>query len=305
MNDEPLAPSDGVVATAGTAQPEGIVLGSVDVAEIKALIAYVSGNGLDPDGAVLKPVLEALCEYEEAPRSSENATSLLMAYSRLSKATVPVTGRSLLKTPEVHRFLRPIMGWALFFFLFAAANEAFEQWALDALHPEGGFWYWVAAIQTYCLDLLVPFVWGGLGSCIYLLKLLNDKAHERSFDDRLLKGWGSRIWLGAVLGAIVLYIYDPSKFTGEDIALDAKAVAFLTGVGVKVVYGAIEKTVATLAAKMNLSALRTDAAQGAGATRAFLVAQLAQAGSTGDEDAKKAIVQLIERLELPDKGIPS
>ena len=48
----------------------------------------------------------------------------------------------------------------------------------------------------------------------------------------------SRIWLGAILGVLNLVIYDPASPTTRKVNLDGNAVAFLTGIGVKVVYGA-------------------------------------------------------------------
>ena len=59
-----------------------------------------------------------------------------------------------------------------------------------------------------------------------------------------------------MLGAIVVTIFDSSTFTEAGVNLEDSAIAFLAGLGVKVVYGAIERTVETLASKLNLDALR-------------------------------------------------
>ena len=103
----------------------------------------------------------------------------------------------------------------------------------------------VAGFQEYLLDPLSPMAWAGLGSCVYLLKRLTDIAAERQFDSAFLQGWKTRILLGAVLGGVILYIFDTDFIVGTE--FDSNGVAFLTGLGVKVVYGALEKLVDTLA----------------------------------------------------------
>lgn len=112
--------------------------------------------------------------------------------------------------------------------------------------------------QRYVLNNLSPFFWGGLGACVYLMKRLTDLAGDRAFDRKQMQGWQTRILLGAILGAVIQYIYSPTKIAETGVSIDLKALAFLTGLGVKVVYGAIEKTLDVLAQKMNLSAIRAD-----------------------------------------------
>ena len=81
-------------------------------------------------------------------------------------------------------------------------------------------------IQRYMLDPIGPFLWGGIGACVYLLKHLSDKAQEKIFDSRDLKGWFTRILLGGMLGTVVSYVYDPESFAKSDIQIDANAIAF-------------------------------------------------------------------------------
>ena len=135
------------------------------------------------------------------------------------------------------------------------------------------------------------------GSCVYLLKTLSDRASERSFDRRQLQGWGTRIMLGAILGAVVQYLYNPASFTTEAFKLDASAVAFFTGVGVKVVYGAIEKTIDMLASKMNLAAIRRG--QTPNETVAAYISQLA--GKTRDDGERKLLQKLSDNLSKQRK----
>ena len=92
-------------------------------------------------------------------------------------------------------------------------------------------------------------VWGALGSCVYLLKRLTDFAAGGYFDCVKFQGWKTRVLLGGVLGFVVLEVFqwsDVIEFSeNEDSArlVAHTAIPFLTGLMVRVVYGALEKVV--------------------------------------------------------------
>ena len=90
------------------------------------------------------------------------------------------------------------------------------------------------------------------------MKLYSDLANDKAFDADRVDGWGSRIVLGALLGGIIQYIYSPAFLTSSGI--DGLALAFLVGLSVKVVYGALEKTIEIIADKMNLHATKSSKA---------------------------------------------
>ncbi len=51
-------------------------------------------------------------------------------------------------------------------------------------------------------------------------------------------------------------MFDPSTLSADSLPLRPAAVAFLIGLGVKPVYGALEKTIETLSEKLNLESIR-------------------------------------------------
>lgn len=128
----------------------------------------------------------------------------------------------------------------------------------DLVKPEEGFLSYLIAFQRYVLDYLSPFLWGAMGSCVYLLKIFSDLAESHTFNENKLQGWGTRITLGAVLGGVIQFVYDLSVFINGSLKLDANAIGFLPGVGVKVVYGALEKTIESLSALMNLDSIKKE-----------------------------------------------
>jgi hypothetical protein len=241
----------------------------IDPGEVSALIRYASERGLDKEGKILGGVARALSAYTAAraegaaPDRVDAATQdVLKEYSQLAALTCPVNGHTLQDTDRIVHHLRWILVFTGIFLILAVADKILALWFADIPEPEEDLPLVFLNLQRYVLGYLSPFIWGGLGSCVYLLKTLSDKAADHSFDHRQLQGWGARIMLGAVLGAVLQYVYNPESFTTQSLKLDASAVAFLTGVGVKVVYGAIEKTIDMLATKMNLAAVRSASTRG-------------------------------------------
>jgi hypothetical protein len=146
------------------------------------------------------------------------------------------------------------------------------------------------------LEYLSPFIWGALGSCVFLMKRLNDYAEARLFDSDITRGWTLRVLLGAILGAIVAHIYDVNSL-GPDIgAIDEDIVAFLTGIGTKVIYGAIDQTVEALASKLGLSTLRKAKQRPSDVTEAVMK-MIAETDHAKDPERMKALQELSKELQ--------
>ena len=185
------------------------------------------------------------------------ASATLHLYSQLTKLTFPVNGRTLIDTEAFRlRYLSGLSAYTIIFFALALGNIILQNWLGDIVIPEEGRLRCLYNFYAYILDPLSPFIWGGLGSCVYLLKSLSDYAGDRSFDRCKLHGWHTRVWLGAILGAVMDRIFTKTGLAEEHLNLGADAIAFLTGVGVKAVYGAIDKAIDQLANMLNLKAIR-------------------------------------------------
>lgn len=220
--------------------------------EIVALARHAAQTGKDPK--LVGEIMAALRGDESEPGYW---TAVEKAYAALAAKTAPVTGRTILDSSAARRGrrIRGITWLAVVFVFLAIGNEVADRWVSDALAPEDpSFGY---QLKVYLWDVLAPFCWGGLGACIYLLKRIEDQAADLQFEFARLSGWAPRIVLGAVLGAVVVMLFDPTSFTSGKQPLTSDALAFLTGLSVRVVYGAIEKMVQMLAESMNLDSLRT------------------------------------------------
>jgi hypothetical protein len=229
------------------------------VDEITALVHYASERGLDPEGKLLVPLTDALSIYTRkntpVPEKCNSARTVLQFYTKLAKLTYPVNGHTLIETQSIRYYLSWPIIYAILFLALALGNEILKGWFLKIGAPEEELYRSLFNIQHYVLEPLSPFFWGGLGACVYLLKRLTDFAADMSFDSKQLQGWQTRIWLGAILGAVAFqYIYPESaKLSADDMKFSAKPVAFLTGVGVRVIYGALEKLIDFLAVKLDIS----------------------------------------------------
>jgi hypothetical protein len=95
--------------------------------------------------------------------------------------------------------------------------------------------------------LMLPLVWGALGSCAFLTKKLSDTLSDFAFEEARARGIGSRVFLGAILGLIVVELT-----RGQVGNFPIYLIAFLSGLGIKPVYAAIECLVEGLAARVKL-----------------------------------------------------
>ncbi|MCG9736438.1 hypothetical protein L1D51_21010 [Pseudoalteromonas shioyasakiensis] len=251
-----------------------------ELGHISELLIYASENGIKVDRDDLEVLYNALEVSNELNESSKeqkdsvnNANSnddlsiistsshpmlsnvdVHKAYERLCKSTSPVNGRTISDSKSTKPAIRPITICAYMFFLLAIITEILGLFFGDIPTVESGYLFYLEWINTYVLQVLTPVFWGGLGSCIFLLKRFSDYSNALRFDHQKMKGWGPRIVLGSLLAGVIQYIYDPGFITTSGI--DDNAIAFLVGLSVKLVYGVLEKTVDTLADKLNLSSIQ-------------------------------------------------
>ena len=128
--------------------------------------------------------------------------------------------------------------------------------SMDPCVTEAGVW--IAFLYRYTANnvitpLLVPAAWGGIGSCVFLMKRISDELFEFAYQKARLQGYGSRICLGAILGVLVVQLFlangDRSS-TVSEVTLTPLTLAFVAGLAVKPVYAAFEAVVEFLTTRM-------------------------------------------------------
>ena len=78
------------------------------------------------------------------------------------------------------------------------------------------------------------------------MKLLSDKLSAFTYEEARLRGDGTRIFLGAILGVVVVMLFFPTfseQMTMGELTFGPVATAFVAGFAVKSVYSAFERLV--------------------------------------------------------------
>jgi len=284
----------------------------ISIEEVKALIRYASDQGLDIDTekkekqSILSELTVLVVAWEEEKEKENNIryeelSKIIVLYAQLNCITeMHVTGKSIRDSLKVDEITIPVRNitWLLVFPLILL-NVFLEGWFQDIVDPEEGILFFLINFQRYILDYLTPFLWGAMGSCVYLLKVFNDLAESKKFNEDKMRGWGTRITLGAILGGVVQFIYDESAFGSSGVNLDANAIGFLTGIGVKVVYGAMEKTIEQLSTLMNLDSLKSDKKDNSEIRRYLNEKNSTLTDSESDKNKRIAIQELLSDLNKP------
>ena len=245
--------------------------------ECEALIRYIARHGdLFDRSSQLETAYKELVDAT----SGDDETAMQKAYAeatRHTQALAQVSGRSILDTweTEAHQnrkgkkgawlsrlvpcnwtaHKRPLTIGVVLFII-----ALLLQWGVgtagrvedpSVLGPSAGFFYWLAKDLS---ALLLAAIWGGIGSCIFLMKKLSDRLSAMSYEKSRQKGDMARIAVGAFLGVAVVELFF-SEFAENLLAgeLDfgPNLAALLAGLAVKPVYGAFETLAEALAERIS------------------------------------------------------
>jgi len=225
--------------------------------EVRALLHFVAARGLEPKSTISAKLNDDLNAYQRALEARDQAaadklqTAVMKGYAALTRVTYQgphnVNGWTILSTEHVVGHIWVTIFWGIVFFFLAATTQILSNWYADAKLPAADA-DWLFMFHQLVLVYLFPFFWGGVGACIYLAKTLGDKAAESTFDSRKLRGQGTRIFLGAIMGAVVVHLFyeNVTELSKDFGGVGPAGVAFLTGMGVKAIYGALEKIIDSL-----------------------------------------------------------
>lgn len=228
----------------------------LDPEEVAALIKFASEQGIE-EGDLVPTLFRQLRLYEHAIQNEDIAAKeqaaeqMLSSYTKLTKVLGGINGRNLVYGRNLVWHTKTFMGFAFLIFIACISTLALGEWVQNEPVSDDFF---LSDVAVHYIRFFTPFLWGALGAFVYILKKITDVASENRFDPDKFQGWLTRASLGAILGGIIVYIIDPSTF-GE-VTLNSTAIAFLTGLGTKVVYGGLQRLIQILADKMNLQSLK-------------------------------------------------
>lgn len=232
-----------------------------EVRDAVALVDHATRTGFKAaDGAVLtddirRPIVAMAARLEAARDPADGAPeraplernpkvpqddwlAFLTAYQRLAQLLAPVSAATLRATEDrpmplgfllgrspALQFTRRLWLWTFGFAAFTVcAAWADLHWAAGGAGPAG----WSGARPLF--DILVPFAYGGLGACVYLLRSAHSYIADRSFDERRKPEYYSRIFLGIIGGGtIALFVDTVTADGGGPIQLSSAALGFIAG----------------------------------------------------------------------------
>jgi hypothetical protein len=212
-------------------------------------------------------------EKGSEPILSSEWVAFEVAYYRLTTLMAPITVDSLRCTAgtgeepsstwrkaanlffgigysPAQKFTRTLWTVAIAFAVLVLASEwALRVMALAANAADDRAW---ARLRTL-LELVTPYFYGGLGSCVYLLRSAHTFIYKRTFDLRRKPEYFNRILLGSIAGgAIILFYSQVAGEGGELIQLSSAALGFLAGYSTDFLYSTIERIIAALLPKAGL-----------------------------------------------------
>jgi hypothetical protein len=203
------------------------------------------------------------------------------AYYRIASLMSPVTAETLRDTRDTarppgkyasvwvrvrdffwgyspaQRFTRELWFWAILFAVFIVAAE----WGINYLGQRkdaGSVIGWRTLLQS-----LLPWAYGGLGACAYMLRSAHYFIYRRSFDTRRTPEYFNRILLGAISGgAIILFTeYLANAEEGSAAHLGSSALGFLAGYSGDLLFNTIERIITAIFPKVQVETTPTDDAK--------------------------------------------
>lgn len=198
--------------------------------EVVAMVEYALEVGQLPDSVEANNVrkLELMATVDSSDiLLSDAVLDVLAKYHRdLSEALAPITARTLQETRKV-RFIRSRIGRYLCFLYALTGLLVFVILSLKLL--ESGVWkdgqrpIFLDPVAYFfppsAREYLVPFLYGALGSCAYLLRISGRKLRMRSFDSRRIIEHFNRLVLGTLSGGVIV-LFSEELLSGSAASAD-------------------------------------------------------------------------------------
>ena len=192
-------------------------------------------------------------------------TRFELAYYALVEFSSPVTVETLRNTRNTGQgsFLEASSAqkftwllWALTL-LFAAIVIACGVVATGADNATSRSWTATARVLNNYVPIIVPWVYGGLGACAFLLRTAHNHIAERSFDVRRKPEYLNRILLGMVSGGAIVLLFNPSS-DEDTVKISAAAIGFIAGYSNDLLFNAVEHVVSAILPRVGLDTLKKE-----------------------------------------------
>ena len=242
--------------------------------------------------------MTSILEFDEASRD----LALLMApvSADTLRATDPQMGRDFFgRHSEAEIWSIKMWGYTGLALLAIGLTELLQELSLNwyPLDPgiDGG-WVYRLHLILVGLNILLPFVYGLLGACLYLLRKCHGFLHARTFDTARIAEYKNRMLLGFASGGIVMFFVNQVGVGDGDevIQLSAPVLAIIAGYNSDFIFQAIERMAAAILPKVGIASARR-AAPPPPKVRSVSIEALTEAlAKANNEEDKKTIRAAIE-----------
>ena len=237
------------------------------IEEADALAFYIARQGdraLPKESDLYDKFLESIADAKSCS-SHQNCRKLKASYAKITNITYKdrgVNGRTILDSEsklswgDIFFYRARPMSEGLCLFVLVLILEVLMEWAGNVSDPNGlvGRRY----IGYYLIGTLYPFLipafWGGIGASVFLAKSISDKLSAKAYEKTRLRGHGTRVFLGFILGLVSVTLFSSGldeRVIDGDIPFEPSAWAFVAGLGFKPVYSAFESLSRNLARRFN------------------------------------------------------
>lgn len=296
-----------------------------DVSDAKRLLNYgLSGGwvpeaGMDIDDATIDAIEKAvdLAQGTQAP-SAVDRTAFEKAYRDLSRKLSPVNAETLWMTSEesakwtiltpfkgvsrAGRWSRVLMVYTSVFAIAILFNEYLNITIEQFTPPDDDPLTWSDMVTWHTvLSVMVPFLYGGLGACVFLLRSCHIFIHERTFNQRRISEYLNRILLGLVSGGVItLFVYEIAGEGENVIRLSAAALGFLAGYNNEFLFQTLERVAQALFPKIGVSSIRkvpTTRAPTNADTSALVKDLLVRYDKASDQGTRDLIAEILKKAK--------
>lgn len=210
-----------------------------DVKNLKKLFFYTPSNQID---------VATLCHAE---------AQLEWHYNQLAVLVAPVTSETLRATSEDYPVTRNSRIAAYFLGDASVASNCFRQMLWIAISLVALMFYFRAFSGQNTIHYIEPFLFGAIGSLVYLYKALNECHTNRTFEPSKMTTDRLRLFMGALSGGLIVNLFDPGAISGvieanqaaaapKNATFSAAALGFLAGYSVDFFYGTLDRLIKNL-----------------------------------------------------------
>ena len=107
------------------------------------------------------------------------------------------------------------------------------------------------------LEITIPFTYGGIGACAFLLRSCHQYIIKRQFSTAYIPEYYNRILLGMISGgSVTMFASELTTDKGTAIHLSSAALGFLAGYNTDFLFSAIERIIQAILPKVGLESVQ-------------------------------------------------